>query len=154
MRTLQKYGGEHGFALEKERLQQGRDKRTASQKRKQEQRTQELASLLQARGCTLRDDSRLCDAYIKRGEGNAEDIARIMHEMKFFHEHTNYANTYEDIKHDELRWKGWYNFDEVSHEAQGQALYTWVMQRATPQEAAMHPELPPSLREQVLRIRR
>jgi hypothetical protein len=65
-------------------------KKAASAKRKRDARTEILKSKLRSRGCELRSDSRLCDAFIDKGEGDPETISIIMEEMKFYHDHTDY----------------------------------------------------------------
>jgi hypothetical protein len=61
-----------------------------------ERRRARLRAALAARGLELRVDSRLCDAYILRGEGSAQEIAAIMHEMDFLYKHTTYAEDLAD----------------------------------------------------------
>jgi hypothetical protein len=57
---------------------------------KQIHRRRNLVEHLAVFGCELRDDSKLCKAYIDSGHGDPLDIATIMCEMKFYYEHTNY----------------------------------------------------------------
>ena len=42
-------------------------------------------------GCVLRDDSKLCEAYIMVGRGCPKEIAETMREMKFYYDRTEYA---------------------------------------------------------------
>ncbi len=58
----------------------------------------ELKEALRARGLELRHDSRLCEAYVMREEGDVDDIVDRMAEMRFFHDHTTFAEA--------LRWRG------------------------------------------------
>lgn len=55
-------------------------------------RRKELIRELNLRGLQLRNDSRLCQEYIDgTSNRNASEIAEIMENMQFFHQHTNYA---------------------------------------------------------------
>ena len=56
-----------------------------------------LVAALQRLGCELRTDSRLCDDYIEHGNGDPDEISGIMAEMKFYHDHTDYAAIREEI---------------------------------------------------------
>jgi hypothetical protein len=51
-----------------------------------------LESALISEGLDLRDDSRLCQAYIMNDEGDIKDIVQTMKEMKFFFDHTKYSS--------------------------------------------------------------
>ena len=53
----------------------------------------ELANL----GCALRSDSKLCETFIKHDQGSAVEIAKVMCEMKFYHEHTTYSSILDNM---------------------------------------------------------
>lgn len=144
--ALTVYGGRDGWAAERARLKAARDKRMNAAERKEAKRTATLVAALEARGCRLRNDSRLCEAYITLGEGDPEEIAIVMEHMKFYFAHTRYAAIYEDMVEGELEYKGRYHPEEISHCAKGEALREWVKTFPSRAAAASHPGLPSSLR--------
>lgn len=159
---------QHGLVTEYERLAQRSG--TAS-------RRAWLEHELRAVGCVPRDDSRLCAAYLRGGEGDPRRVAEVMAEMKFFHEHTEYEAIrdalYEQARDeyqqewDEYRgdhdligggcfgdrpgpFGRYYDKDEASHGAKGTALRRWTDAQAS-LEAALHaPVLPRTLRRAIL----
>lgn len=54
-------------------------------------RRDELLAALSEHGVRLRQDSRLCNEYIRKGLGNAVQIADIMVGMKWLFDNTDYA---------------------------------------------------------------
>lgn len=96
--------------------------------KKEKERTIELTMLLEARGCKLRSDSRLCQEYITHGNYNPVAIVNIMVEMAFYYDHTSYLIDYEDEKYNCLEYRGRYDPDEVSESAKSRALCTWCEQ--------------------------
>jgi len=56
-----------------------------------------LERALESRGCELRSDSRLCKGFVDKNEGDPDDISVSMLEMKFFHNHTEYASILYDL---------------------------------------------------------
>lgn len=63
----------------------------ALQEKETSDRKQTMQSHLSDRGLELRDDSRLCSAYIQRGTGNPAKIADTMLEMDWLFRHTSYS---------------------------------------------------------------
>ena len=61
-------------------------------------RKQTVQSHLSDRGLELRDDSRLCFAYIEMGTGNPAQIADIMLEMDWLFQHTSYSGLVQDVR--------------------------------------------------------
>jgi XPA protein C-terminus len=57
----------------------------------------ELRAALAERGLPFREDSRLCESYIRHGERSVAEIVDIMDEMRFYHEHTDYAIERRDL---------------------------------------------------------
>jgi len=55
----------------------------------------------------LRTDSRLCDAYIYQGIGDAVDIADTLLEMKFLHEHTTYPKLMREMMDKDRDARDW-----------------------------------------------
>ena len=106
-----------------------------------------LERALTARGCELRRDSRLCSAFIDEDDGDPDDIAVTMEEMKFFFTHTDYDSIldewWEDARNDrdEDGYRERIDPHELSEGAKSEALKKW---------AETHdlnaPELPASLR--------
>lgn len=62
-----------------------------------------LKEALEAEGLELREDSRLCQAYVMYDEGEVADIVATMREMRFFHEHTRYAEYARALRRDRER---------------------------------------------------
>lgn len=119
-----------------------------------------LTNELKDRGYELRNDSRLCKAYLEGGVGDPANIANTMTEMKFYFEHTDYKGIM-DAKYNEAckEMKEWgygrppfcefWNNDEASWDAKEDALKRWVATslKKNPQEdQASNPVLPPTLR--------
>lgn len=142
------------WRAERRRLEADRAKRQERSQLLKEQRRERLQAALVKRGCTLRNDSRLCKAFIDRGEGDLEDIATVMEEMNFFHTHTAYRDMYEEERQDELEYRGRYDPDEVSWTAQGMALRDWARRFSSIEAACERPELPRSLVERLMPRRR
>lgn len=91
-------------------------------------RMTELNDLLEDRGCTLRNDSELCKAYIIGGIGHPPTIADTMEEMKFYFTHTEYR----------AHMQSWH-FSDLAKEV---ALAEWVKEHG-----ALSTLLPASLRD-------
>lgn len=121
-----------------------------------------LTDALHRRGCELRDDSRLCDAYLTYGEGDVEEIADIMAEMKFYFAETQYESIMDDL-HEEAyrqysrerddyytRFGDYWCADEASEEAKAKALRLWVATKGA-RAAAEHASLPMTLRYRLVR---
>lgn len=85
-------GVERAKRARSERASRARD----SAESVREVRRAKLEAALEERGCELRADSKLCDAYIGTGRGDVQVIADVMAEMKFVHEHTRYAQILHD----------------------------------------------------------
>jgi hypothetical protein len=130
-------------------------------------RTAILTAALGDLGCELRGDSRLCDAYIQDGEGDAYDIAATMREMRFYFDHTTYAQELDDLHeqaeqeyeddcrygHDgddrdmRPRFRDYYDPHEASEAAKTTALAAWVRAKPDLQAALDDDALPASLRQ-------
>jgi hypothetical protein len=141
------------WRAERRRLEADRAKRHERAERLKDQRRERLKAALAKRGCTLRNDSRLCKAFVERGEGDIEDVATVMEEMKFFHEHTDYREIYEEEREDELEYRGRFDPDEVSWAAQGIALREWARRFSSIEQACQRPELPRSLIDRLMHRR-
>ena len=153
---------EHGLVTDYERLaaRGGEDSRRAW-----------LNHELALAGCTLRSDSRLCEAYVSDGCGNPRQIAGVMAEMKFYYEHTRYESikdmlhkTADEEYQEELdeyemdrdefgyadrdfhpRFRDYFCSEEASESAKREALEEWVREHAGGAEnACEHPTLPPT----------
>jgi hypothetical protein len=147
---LAKFGGAQGWAAECARLQKNRDVAAARMQARRQHRQDQLTAALAARGCQLRGDSRLCQAYIDDGEGDPEHIATVMEEMRFYFEHTDCAALYDEEWDHQRQYEGWVDRGDVSFAAQRAALAAWVRQYPSVAVAAEQPQLPQSLRGAVL----
>lgn len=93
--------GEHGI----EQTKRAQALVVENAQRDRQQRADILRQALEARGLTLRSDSRLCEGFVEYGRGDVASIVNTMDEMRFFHAHTRYP----DIVHALMR-EAW---DEV-----------------------------------------
>eukprot|EP00798_Chlamydomonas_sp_ICE-L_P000203 gene203-biopygen2174 len=95
-----------------------------------------LERALEDRGCELRSDSRLCTGFVENNDGDPEDIAVSILEMKFFHNHTEYASILDDLWEDARRERDYideYEYDnyhhidphELSSSAKSEAMKQW-----------------------------
>jgi hypothetical protein len=76
-----------------EKLKIKEDKKKELNKNKLQIRTErenKLKTKLDEYGLTLRTDSKLCSQYINNGNGNLEEIVRIMKGMEFLYNNTKY----------------------------------------------------------------
>ena len=126
---------------------------------------------LQKLGCELREDSKLCEAYIKNGVGNPRKIAEIMQEMQFFHEHTQYASIrdriyqeacdeyqadLEEWHQDYIRdrdfrpvFSQYFDSQSASESAKHEAFESWLTQWDSLETAATSQILPRSLKSTI-----
>jgi hypothetical protein len=122
-------------------------------------------------GCTLRTDSKLCEAYIECGHGNPVNIANIMAEMKFYHTETKYArirdaiyqnarDAFEDdldewddteYRHRDFRpvFHEYFDSGHASELAKEKAFAKWLQKWRSLEEASQRPCLPATLREKI-----
>ena len=93
-------------------------------------RVRELKALLERKrilcgklaklGCVLRDDSKLCEAYIMAGRGCPKEIAETMREMKFYYDRTDYADILDEKYERRIRRRRYarygygYQYDDYS----------------------------------------
>jgi hypothetical protein len=146
---LSKFGGERGWAAECARLQRRRDAAAARLRAQRQRRQDRLVAALAARGCQLRADSSVCQAFVDDGEGDPEHIATVMEEMQFFFEHTAYAVLYDEDWEHQRQYEGWADRGEVSAVAKQAALSAWARQYPSLAVAIEQPQLPQSLRSTV-----
>ncbi len=106
------------------------------------QRDQALRVALAERGLALREDSRLCYAYVHRGWGSIPEIVDTMDEMRFYHTHTSYAVYRQEIyrKHRHLGTR------EISERAKAKAWRSLLKHR---RREWLLEHLPPSLRQKL-----
>jgi hypothetical protein len=109
-----------------------------------------LTEALAAHGLPLRADSRLCDSFIRYGGISLAEVVRIMREMKFYFEHTDYSDYYERVRNVFLKMDGRADPEEISDEAKDFALERLVERLGT-DAVLSNPDLPPSLRDKVQR---
>lgn len=124
----------------------------------QGQRYTELKALLHERGCQLRDDSRLCRAYISKGYGQPAEIADTMQEMAFYFIYTDYDNILGDLVQNEIRMSyEWLSREEIqdirdeeSEHAKQLALDAFCRRFSDVVLAAQQPYTPNRIRQTLL----
>lgn len=85
-----------------------------------------LSGELAKHGLVVRDDSRLCEDYVKKGRGKLDYVVETMVEMNFYFTHTNYQQHYNHIWRIEKEFSGWCDRDEVSEMAKLEAFKDFV----------------------------
>ena len=122
----------------------------------QKNRRTELVKKLEEKGLQLRDDSKLCKQYIKRGEGNLQHIVDVMEEMDWFYKNTKYSKFYKEAKDKEYQdwrsYRGWgesfeYDPTEISEIAKKMAISDYLGGSALP---PLPPHALQSIKEELL----
>lgn len=124
--ALRRFGSRPAFEVALAMAQNRQRKARMTKAERMAERERVLVHKLQEHGCELRDDSRLCSAYIERGVGDPQAIATIMEEMQFFHNHTRYADIISRNIEDALDLFGQFDRDEESACAKAEALELYV----------------------------
>ena len=161
-RSVEIHGSIHQLRLDiqEKELKKAERKRKREDKARtlREQRIRELQAAFEPRNLEIRSDSRLCNEYLLRKQGNesvARKIARIMDEMRFYKNKTRYDDFFESVRDQWIEHKGRYDPDEVSDDAKDQALKDWVRTNNDRLESLLNEdEFPPSLKDQVHKINR
>jgi len=156
---VEKFGSDDAYkkvmadknAKRKER--QDRAINTASARRK------ELDEYLKSVGLNgVRADSVLCDNYIEKGDKSGfskEEIAKIMKEMEFYHNCTDYRSILYDLRSEQFRdmreygdYHRWGDDDEeeIREEAKASALHRYVVKNFDDTHKCIL-EVPPSLKD-------
>lgn len=146
-KAKEKFGSKRLLLEYQEKKKQRSIKRQETVENARHQRQEELERKLHQRGLALRSDSRLCDAYIDHGKGNVEEIVNIMHEMDFYHQHTEYRAFYRKAWSSEKQYSGWCDPDYISQEAKMDALFDFARKHS-----GCPDYVPPTLRLDVIRI--
>jgi hypothetical protein len=120
--SLEKYGGRDGFEQAVRQSEYRKAQIRETKETKAMARKAALEEALHLVGCELRNDSRICDAYIYRGIGHPHDIAKTMLEMKFLFDHTRYKYILRDNIASLREWGEPYDIDEESQIAKIQAV--------------------------------
>lgn len=161
--TLLRLCAMHGVITETELL---------TTRNKKDTRQAWLTAALERKGCTLREDSRVCQAYIEDGIGDLETICNVMCEMKFYFAHTNYEAIRDEMynqAHDEYEeecdefnrdqyrdyeFRPRFNFDssEASEWAKFSALKEWIASKPNANDAFLTPDLPNTLKNEVREV--
>jgi hypothetical protein len=94
--------------------------------REQEERRHDLTARLQARGCELHSDSRLCEAYISCGYGDVDNIVDTMEAMRLFYQQTRYSAHFSRIKEQIIDDWVHVDMDLISSRAKKEALQEWL----------------------------
>ncbi len=123
------------------------EKRRQSMEKKQDNRKDELQRRLQDRNLTLRCDSKLCASYIDRGTPSLDFVVEMMHEMNFYFTKTNYSECYEEVAEVHKKYEYYYDAEEVSSSAKGEALSKWLKQFENEDDALQKEQetLPPNI---------
>lgn len=102
--ALEKHESMENIEKKKQERKSIRDEKRNRETQVKKNRRDELDKHLKILGLDgVREDSKLCHEYIEFGDKsgyNIEDISRIMSEMKFFCEMTNYRNILKDLRND------------------------------------------------------
>lgn len=96
-----KHGGAAGLARATEKRELRAARAAATRGVKKTSRKAALSTALHAWGLSMRSDSWLCENWIKHGdtpEWPLAAVVRRMCQMRFLHEHTNYARELRDIR--------------------------------------------------------
>lgn len=120
-----------------------------------------LIQALENRGIELRDDSRLCNDYIKCDKGAIEEIVEVMVEMDFFHKYTNYANMRSQnmttMMQQALEYEGYLSKQDIeeigymaSKKAQQTAFSLWLQSFVSKEDALKTPIIPPRYAAQLV----
>lgn len=104
-------------------------------KNKKKRKT-ELNDILEKNGLILRDDSKICQAYINGGIddvheinpkfNNLDDIIIELKEMKFYHEKTDYKKKLQSLINDRNNMKSDESIYDLTREAKTKALKEYV----------------------------
>lgn len=124
--ATRKYGGIRFQDSQRRKRQERAERTSRAVSDARERRRQTLVEELNARGCSLREDSRLCAVYIHMGQGNAADIADTMAEMAFCHKHTRYRDILGDLISQHREWGFRYDVHDLSREARSQAIDEYI----------------------------
>lgn len=149
--SLKKRGSQTSLVNKKCKREEISEKRKQTIEWKMQALRTQLIGALNKRGLELREDSRLCDQFIEKGSPNVNEVVRIMEEMKFYHEQTEYTSFYREVFND---WKHEYGFkvdlDEVSDAAKHLALDAWIKKEKDFE--TMMQKVPLSLAEEVEKL--
>lgn len=124
-------------------------------------RRRALVDALAARGCELRDDSRICAAFVWFGEGDAEDVADAMAEMAFFVEKTDYREIFRQLKREYIHYHRVDDEEDqwvavpsprIAHAAKRRALRRWLLSRGDgdAERLAMDATVPTRIRHRIV----
>jgi hypothetical protein len=134
-----------------EELKEKRDKRNirrkeANIKREKDMvfRRKELAKHLLSVGIALRNDSRLCEMYIEKGDDcgyTKEDIGKILSEMEFYCNQTEYKQILNNMRDDVINDYGGYRSykkehtdedeEELRNEAKKEAIKRYIKKQGS-----------------------
>lgn len=124
--AMMRFGSRMAFETTLARAQNRQHKARMTKAERSAERERILVAELRKHGCELREDSRLCSAYIQRGVGDPQEIATTMEEMQFFHNHTQYQQIISRNIEDALDNYGHFDRDEESYCAKALALQLYV----------------------------
>lgn len=134
---------------------QKRRERKEAKARVREKRKAELLEAFRPCNLKMRHDSRLIDQYLNGvRDFSARELATIMDEMRFYYRHADYGDFFQEHVDAEMEHRGRFDRDEISDQAQDEAVEEWARSNIGDLETAMeHLEFPPSLRNMALDCR-
>ncbi|KAJ3051809.1 hypothetical protein HK097_007175 [Rhizophlyctis rosea] len=122
-----KHGGPEGLRQARIKAANAKENRSANAAARRDNRRTKLIDALQKRGLELRSDSRLCQAYIRKGKGSIKSIVETMYTMHLLHEHSIYTelldDSYADVQ-EEAEYDGKFqlHWEENKETQEGRAL--------------------------------
>lgn len=93
---------------------------------RQFQRYKVLENALTEHGVKLRIDSKFCDRFIKTGQGDPNNIAKLLKEMEFYHIFTDYFRFFSACAAKYTCEYGYYDRNHISIDAKKQALQDFI----------------------------
>lgn len=90
--------------------------------KQQIERLNVLKTSLNKYNALLRIDSKLCDLYVKKGNGEPDKIAKHLAEMEFYHLYTNYKKYYAYFTVEHYMNIGFYDWAQITEDAKKRAL--------------------------------
>lgn len=122
------------------------------------QRSRDLEQALNAAGCELRRDSKLCNAYIYHDDGSIAEIVNIMSEMQFYFAHTDYKQILDDLYRQTRRnWHGRDSYSSQSERAKDKALATYIRKMPCPLTYEIiqgNENIPESLKQKIIKMQK
>jgi len=154
--AYKKHGTYDRYISEKTRISVEKKRQRDIQMTEMKERKGNLTMALQKHRLVLREDSTLCNNYIRRNQGNVDEIVDTMIEMDFLFRYTNYASilrnhtsnyVYESRMYDDFGYDPLSNTEKIvlSRTSKKLALKEWCAIQKTCDNAIHQKYLPSSL---------